>query len=149
MRLEGMHRHDSGSSDLLGLTRLEVYPWPMDAGDLHRQVQNAFNSGDADALVALYEEDAVMAAPGGEIVRGREAIREQWEGFIALGGTITMVTRHAIEVGDTALLSNDWHFVGACMELSSRTSEVAHRQNDGTWKYVVDHPYSGADLALP
>ena len=63
-----------------------------------------------------------MATPDGDFVRGREAIRQQWEGFVALGGTITVVTRHAVEVGDLALLSNDWHFTGAGMELSSRTS---------------------------
>jgi uncharacterized protein (TIGR02246 family) len=118
----------------------------MDAEDLHRLVEDSFNAGDAEALVALYEEDAAMATPDGTFVRGRAAIREQWSGFIALGGTIQMVTRHAVVVDDTALLSNDWHFVGAGMNLSSRTSEVARRQLDGTWKYVIDHPYAGADL---
>jgi uncharacterized protein (TIGR02246 family) len=118
----------------------------MDAADIHRLVEDAFNAGDVEALVALYEEDAAMATPDGTFVRGRAAIREQWSGFIALGGTIQMMTRHAVVVGDTALLSNDWHFVGAGMELSSRTSEVARRQSDGTWRYVIDHPYAGADL---
>jgi uncharacterized protein (TIGR02246 family) len=118
------------------------------AEEIHRLVQEAFNAGDADALVALCEEDAAMATPDGNFVRGREAIRQQWEGFVALGGTITMVTRHAVEVGDIALLSNDWHFTGAGMELSSRTSELARRQSDGAWKYVVDHPYAGADASF-
>ena len=36
-----------------------------------------------------------------------------------------MTTRYAVVVGETALLSNDWHFTGAGMELSSRTAEVA------------------------
>ncbi len=117
----------------------------MQAGDIHRLVQDAFNAGDADALVALYETDATMATPGGIFVTGHTAIREQWAGFIALGGRITMVTRHAAESGDIALLSNDWHFVADGMEFSSRTSEVARRQPDGTWRYVIDHPYGGAD----
>jgi uncharacterized protein (TIGR02246 family) len=110
-------------------------------------VENAFNAGDTDALVALYEEDAAMATPDGTFVKGRDAIREQWSGFAALGGNIQMATRHGVVVGgDTALLSNDWHFAGAGMELSSRTAEVARRQPDGTWKDVIDHPYAGADL---
>jgi uncharacterized protein (TIGR02246 family) len=117
----------------------------MDAGELHRLVQEAFNAGDADALVALYEEDAAMATPDGDFVRGREAIRQQWTGFIALRGTITLITRHAVEVGSIALLSNEWTFVGSGMEFSSRTSEVARHQSDGTWKYVIDHPYAGSD----
>ena len=118
----------------------------MDAADIHGLVEDAFNAGDVETLVALYEEDAAMATPDGTFVSGRAAIREQWSGFIALGGTIQMVTRHTVVVGDTALLSNDWHFFGSGMEFSSRTSEVARRQPDGTWKYVIDHPYAGADL---
>jgi uncharacterized protein (TIGR02246 family) len=117
----------------------------MMPSDLHRLVQDAFNAGDADALVALYEPDAAMATPEGEFVRGHDAIREQWQGFIALGGTITLITRHAVEVGDLALLRNDWHFVADGMEFSSRTAEVARRQADGSWRYVIDHPYGGAE----
>ncbi len=109
-------------------------------------VEDAFNAGDTGALVALYEEDAAMAIPDGTFVNGREAIREQWSGFVALGGNIQMTTRYVVIVGDTALLSNDWRFTGAGMELSSRTAEVARRQPDGTWKYVIDHPYAAADL---
>jgi ketosteroid isomerase-like protein len=118
----------------------------MDAEDIHRLVQDAFNAGDTDALVALYEEDAAMATPEGSFVNGWDAIREQWSGFVALGGNIQLTTRYAVVVGETALLSNDWHFTGAGMELSSRTAEVARRQPDGTWKYVIDHPYAVADL---
>jgi ketosteroid isomerase-like protein len=118
----------------------------MNAGDIHRLVEDAFNAGDTDALVALYEADAAMATPDGTFVIGLDAIREQWSGFVALGGSIQMMTRYAVIVGDTALLSNDWHFTGAGMELSSRTAEVARRQPDGTWKYVIDHPYAAADL---
>jgi uncharacterized protein (TIGR02246 family) len=118
----------------------------MMPADLHRLVQDAFNAGDADALVALYEPDAVMATPDGATVRGHDAIRGQWEGFIALGGTITLVTRHAVELDDIALLRNDWHFVADGMEFSSRTAEIARRQSDGTWRYVIDHPYGGGEV---
>jgi uncharacterized protein (TIGR02246 family) len=114
--------------------------------DIHSAVEDAFNAGDTEALVDLYEEDAAMATPDGTFVNGRDAIREQWSGFVALGGNIQMTTRYAAVVGDTALLSNDWIFTGAGMELSSRTAEVARRQRDGTWKYVIDHPYASADF---
>lgn len=33
------------------------------------------------------------------------------------------------------------------MEFSSRTSEVARHQADGTWRYVIDHPYGAVDTA--
>jgi uncharacterized protein (TIGR02246 family) len=117
----------------------------MQPGDLHRLVQDAFNAGDVDGLVGLYEPDALMATPEGTFVQGRDAIRRQWADFVSLGGTITMVTRHAAEMGDIALLRNDWHFVAEGMDFSSRTAEVARRQDDGSWRYIIDHPYGGAD----
>jgi ketosteroid isomerase-like protein len=46
----------------------------MDVGDIHRLVEDPFNAGDTDALVALYEEDAAMATPDGTFVNGRDAI---------------------------------------------------------------------------
>lgn len=118
----------------------------MGAGELHRLVEAAFNAGDVDALVALYEADAIMGTPDGSFVRGLEAIREQWAGFVALNGRITMETRHAVEVGDLALLRNDWHFVAGEMEFSSQTAEVARRQGDGAWRYVIDNPYGAAPV---
>jgi uncharacterized protein (TIGR02246 family) len=117
----------------------------MQPGELHRLVQDAFNGGDVDALVNLYETDALMATPEGEFVKGHGAIRQQWAGFVSLGGTITMETRHVAEIGDIALLRNDWHFVAEGMDFSSRTAEVARRQDDGSWRYIIDHPYGGAD----
>jgi uncharacterized protein (TIGR02246 family) len=95
----------------------------MEPGDLHREVETAFNAGDVDALVALYDDDAAMATPEGEFVRGKDAIRDQWAGFIALGGRIEMTTRFAVETGDVALLSNDWHFLADGIEVGgdSRT----------------------------
>ena len=54
-----------------------------------------------------------------------------------------MVTRYAVESGDIALLSNEW-----TLELegnpvaSAVTAEVARRQDDGTWRYVIDNPFA-------
>ena len=73
---------------------------------------------------------------------GLEAIRSVWAGFVALGGRITMTTRFAVELGDLALLSNAWSFEGGGMSFGSVTAEVARRQPDGTWRYVIDHPFA-------
>lgn len=91
----------------------------MQAIELHRLVEMAFNAGNADELADLYEDGATMATPEGEVVSGREDIRSQWSGFIALGGTIRMVTRYAIENDELALLSNEWFFTAEGFDLNS------------------------------
>jgi hypothetical protein len=83
--------------------------------------------------------------PDGTFVGCRDAIPEQWSSFVALGGNIRMTTRYAVIASDTALLSKHGHFTGAGMELASRTA-VARRRPEGTWMYVIDHPYAAADL---
>ena len=118
------------------------------AADIHRAVEARFNAGDVDGLVALYEPDAKMVGPDGTVAEGLDAIRATWEPLVALGGHLKMVTRYVVEMGDVALLRNDWSFEGADLQLKSETTEVARRQPGGTWLYTIDHPY-GASADLP
>ena len=114
----------------------------MEPGDLHQRVETAFNAGDVDGLIDLYVPDARMLSEDGAVVVGVDAIRAVWEGFTALGGRISMATRYAVEVDDIALLSNAWTFeMDGAPVASSVTAEVAKRQADGSWRYVIDNPY--------
>ena len=111
---------------------------------LHAAVEEAFNRGDVDALVALYDEDACMVNDDGSVARGLDAIRATWEGFLSVGGTIKMTTRYCVETGDIALLSNAWQFAGESMSFDSASAEIARRGSDGRWRYLVDNPTGGA-----
>lgn len=121
----------------------------MGPADLHRSVEAAFDAADVDALVALYEPDARMLNEDGSVAAGLDEIRAVWSGIVSLGGHISMSTRHAVEAGDVALLSSSWTFTfdGAPVA-SSVSSEVARRQADGSWRYVIDNPY-GVPTAAP
>ena len=118
----------------------------MTPGDLHSAVQSAFNSGDVDSLVDLYEDDAWLFGPSGP-VQGANAIRGAWSELLAMAGPIEMVTQYVIEQGDIALLSNCWTSTVGDDELSAVTAEVARRQSDGTWKYIIDNPDAAGILA--
>ena len=118
--------------------------------EAHVRFQQAFNAGDLDGLMALYEPDAVMMPqPGAEPVKGTRAIRSALEGFLALKGTLELKTVHVIQHGDLALLRSAWRVTGTGpdgepVEMSHRSAEVVHRQADGSWRYIIDHPF-GAD----
>jgi ketosteroid isomerase-like protein len=119
----------------------------MAPGDLHDAVQTAFNKGDVDALVELYEDDAWLFGPSGP-VQGTDAIRGAWTEMLAMAaGPIQMVTQYVIEQGDIALLSNRWTSTIGEDEISAATAEVARRQSDGTWKYLIDNPDAAGVLA--
>ena len=64
---------------------------------------DAFNSGDAEALSALYHDDAVNHQVANEPVSGRAAIREM---FVGEFSTVDMVciVEHIFEDGQWAIL---------------------------------------------
>jgi uncharacterized protein (TIGR02246 family) len=115
--------------------------------ELHRLVERLVNDRDLDGLVALYEPDATLVDAEGDEARGLDAIRTAWEAVIAFDGTLAVSTRHAVIVGDLALMSNDWVLTLADdVSVGGRTAEVARRGPDGTWRYVIDHPVAADDL---
>ena len=54
----------------------------------------------------------------------------------------TLETRYAVERGELALMSNQYTFSMPGYSASWISAEVARRQPDGSWKYVVDNPYA-------
>ena len=113
--------------------------------DIHPSVEAGVNNQDLDGLMALYAPDATMVLPDGSTVTGTEAIREQWAGLLSMGGQMTLRSRYAIEAGDLAILSNEWTYTAGALAMGATPAEVARRQPDGSWLYVVDHPFAGLD----
>lgn len=120
-----------------------------EAVSLHEKVESAFNTGDVDALVALYADDGCIVQPDGTAAVGPDAVRAVWEEFVSMGGKIAMTTRFAITAGDTALLSNAWQFTAPGMEFGAVSAEVAVRGPDGGWRYLIDNPFGGGEVMPP
>jgi uncharacterized protein (TIGR02246 family) len=118
---------------------------------MHRVFEQAFNAGDIEALMALYEPDATLVPQPGAVAEGTAAIRESLRWFLDRRGRISLDTKLVLQVGDLAYLSNRWSLSGGTMpdgspaELGAITAEVARRQPDGTWLYVIDNAWG--DLA--
>jgi uncharacterized protein (TIGR02246 family) len=114
---------------------------------IHGLFEQAFNAGDVEALLALYEPDAALVPQPGTVVEGTAAIRDALRWFLDRGGQITLDTKLVVRVGDLAYLANRWSLTGATMpdgspaELGATTAEVARRQPDGTWRYVIDNAW--------
>jgi ketosteroid isomerase-like protein len=100
--------------------------------DLGRFFVQRANAADLEGLVALYESDAVLAVPGGALATGADAIRRALGRFLDRRPTISGESQPALRFGDLALTST--RFDGGA------TAEVARRQPDGTWLWVIDQP---------
>ena len=108
------------------------------------------SAGDLEALMTLYETEAILLAQPGEApVKGTEAIRAALQGFLATQPTFTLQVRQIFETGDLALSFADWTLTGTgpdgeAIELSGQTSDVLRKQPDGTWRFVIDNPFGSA-----
>ena len=122
-----------------------------DPEDLHRLFAERANAGDLQGLVALYEDGAAFIGPDGTDAAGSDAIRDRLEGLLAMAPRITPTSSRAVMAGDIALLSNRFHMTlgpsgGERAGLEGTSTEVARRQSDGSWRYVIDDPASNTVL---
>ncbi len=118
---------------------------------INREWSDAFNARDVAAMVELYEPEAVLIpGPEAAAATGHRAITAALDHFVGMGGKISYEPRYWIRSGDLALGSIRFLLRGGTdpegrpVELSGATTEIARRQADGTWKYVIDHPFGSA-----
>lgn len=117
--------------------------------ELHTIFLAAFNAGNLDAVMELYEETAVLVPQPGVITTGHQANRQALLQFLALKGTMQMRTAFALKCGDVALLRGEWTLKGTGpdgkpVEMCGKNVEVARRQSDGTWRFAIDHPFGAS-----
>jgi len=103
-----------------------------DPQDLERLLVARQRVGDVEGMLALFDPDAVIDSGNGRLTSGHEAIRALYAELIATGRKFEYgEQRPAIVSGDLALTSTR-------LPDGSVTSEVARRQSDGTWLWVID-----------
>jgi uncharacterized protein (TIGR02246 family) len=109
--------------------------------ELHDLFTAAINGKDADALVALYEPTGTAVHLDGSTRTGEPALRAMVVELLSTIDHIEGKTRKVIVAGDVALTSATWRARLADAETASgTTAEVARRQPDGTWRWVIDDP---------
>jgi len=99
---------------------------------LERLLVSRERAGDVDGMAALYEADAVLDGGDGQLRQGKEAIRAFFAEQVARGKNFEFGDqRQAIVNGELALTSTR-------LPDGSVTAEVARRQSDGTWLWIID-----------
>ena len=109
--------------------------------DLHGLFLDGVNGKDVDALLALYEPDSVTLGLDGSRLTDQAALRAMLTGFVGAVDRIDGQTRKVIVHGDYALMSATFNANGG--QISGVTGEVARRQPDGTWRFLIDDPVFG------
>jgi ketosteroid isomerase-like protein len=103
--------------------------------DLTRLFVELANAGDAEGLAALYEPEAMVAFPPGQMTVGRAAIRALYEKMLAAKPHFELEKPlPTLRSGDLALTATP------ALDEAGARAQVVRRQPDGTWLRVLDRP---------
>ena len=119
--------------------------------DLLQAFFRAFNQGELDAVMAMYEPQPCMVAQSGHIAEGRAAVREAFIGALAMKPTLTPEKYKIVTADDLALSVIKWSLQGTApdgrpVRKEGTSSDVMRKQPDGRWLFVIDNPWGAGIL---
>jgi ketosteroid isomerase-like protein len=97
--------------------------------------------GDIDALLEIYDPEVVFLNRLAEAKRGRQELREELVPLAAAKPSFQFKIRQVIQAGDIALMHTEWN-ASAPLETSQYAIEVARRQADGSWCWLIGDPFT-------
>jgi ketosteroid isomerase-like protein len=101
----------------------------------------AFNRGDLEAVLAFYEDAAVVVTEPGRVVRGSAELRSFFTSVIRSGVTAKQNKTHVIEADGIALFLSRWTLQqqGPSENRTFIATTVFRKQDDGSWKALIDN----------
>ena len=109
-------------------------------------LDRAFNEGDLDAIMDLYEEVAVVVPQPGTEARGKDAIRQMYAKMLQPGMAARQLKIRVLEVDGIALFLSQWSLSRPGQDDETFISTTVLRQQDGGWKALIDNAQGPAIL---
>jgi ketosteroid isomerase-like protein len=97
--------------------------------------------GDIDSVLSIYDPEVVFLNRARETRKGLEELREELAPFAAVKAIFDYKNTQVIQSGDIALMHTQWK-VSAPEPMSVYAIEVARRQPDGTWRWLIGDPFT-------
>ena len=106
----------------------------------------AFNKGDFEAVMAVYEPGAVMVAQPGHVTEGNAGLRAAVNAFLSMKATLTLEKYKLVTASELALAVIQWNLKGTGLDgkpvqMAGTSSDVLRKQSDGRWLFVIDNPW--------
>lgn len=121
------------------------------------QWNRTFAERDAEALAGFFADDAAMASPGEQLVRGKQSIREAVDAFAEDPNLNVSFRANRVQVaasGDLAYTRGQYMLTSTDPATNQPESSrgyyltVWQKQSDGSWKAVEDFITPGPPLPV-
>src|ERR1700757_4923910 len=88
------------------------FPLPTKPEGVLQSLVKRFNSGNVEAMIALYAPEAVVVAKDGRTITDRNEIAAQFQRDMSFGLPLKANVRHVFVGDDTAQIIVDWSIDG-------------------------------------
>jgi len=109
--------------------------------EICRLFQHYMAEGDIDSVLSVYDPEAVFLNQSGEVKKGEAGLRQGLAAFAARKAVFNFDIKQVIQSGDIALMHTEWK-VSSPQQMSVYAIEVARRQPDGTWRWLIGDPFT-------
>jgi uncharacterized protein (TIGR02246 family) len=121
---------------------------PIKAQDVHKTLAEAYNTGDMNTVLGMYDVSGIFVGDTGEPLSGNEQFQAAVKGILAIKGKMEINTVYCFETGDVAVGRSEWSIRdGSETKVAAKGIELLKKQADGTWKVLIDHAF-GAEAGL-
>jgi ketosteroid isomerase-like protein len=105
--------------------------------------------GNLDAVLSVYDPEAVIVNRAGEVKKGADGLRQQLAPLAAAKATFNFTIKQVVQSGNIALMHTEWKVSTPQQQMSTYAIEVARRQLDGTWRWLIGDPFTIGRQAAP
>jgi ketosteroid isomerase-like protein len=109
--------------------------------EICRLFKEAMAKGDLDAVLSVYDAEAVFLNQSREVTKSREDLRRELVPLVTAKTVFEYDVRQVVESGDIALMHTKWR-VSTAQPMTVYAIEVARRQRDGSWRWLIGDPYT-------
>jgi len=109
--------------------------------EICRLSQRYMADGDLNGLLSVYDPEAVFLNLAGEVKKGAEGLREVLAPLAAARTSFDYDIRQIVQAGGVALMHTDWK-ISSPQPMSTYAIEVARRQPDGAWRWLIGDPFT-------
>jgi len=122
---------------------------PRRAQDAHAALADAFNTGNVDTVMKMYDVNGIIVPEPGKPVSGKQRFEEAIKAILSIKGKMEIKTVYCLQTGDLAVGRSEWNIKdGNEVKVSAKGIEVMKQQADGSWKIVIDHAFGALETLV-